>query len=34
MTLQIAGDGGFDLSAYPAVKAWVARVEADLGIDD
>jgi glutathione S-transferase len=31
---RVAGDGGFDLSAYPAVRAWIARVEAALGIDD
>lgn len=24
--------GGFDLSKYPAVQAWIARVEDDLGI--
>jgi glutathione S-transferase len=28
----MAGDGGFDLAEYPAVKAWVARVEDDLGL--
>jgi glutathione S-transferase len=27
-----ADEGGFDLNAYPAVKAWVARVERDLGL--
>jgi glutathione S-transferase len=26
-----AGNGGFDLAAYPAVSAWLARVEADPG---
>jgi glutathione S-transferase len=26
-----AGAGGFDLRRYPAVKAWLARVEADPG---
>jgi glutathione S-transferase len=31
---RVAHQGGFDLSAYPAVKAWVAQVEAELGIDD
>ena len=31
---RVAHEGDFDLSAYPAVKAWVARVEADLGIQD
>jgi glutathione S-transferase len=29
---RFAHEGGFDLGAYPAVKAWVARVEKDLGI--
>ncbi|KQX20229.1 MULTISPECIES: glutathione S-transferase family protein [unclassified Sphingomonas] len=29
---RVAHEGGFDLSDYPAVKAWVARVEAGLGI--
>jgi glutathione S-transferase len=29
-----AHEGGFDLAAYPAVKAWVARVEAALKIAD
>jgi glutathione S-transferase len=23
-----AGDGGFDLAAYPAIRDWIARVEA------
>ncbi|MGZ3275665.1 MAG: glutathione S-transferase family protein [Caulobacteraceae bacterium] len=31
---RVAHEGGFDLDDYPAVKAWVARVEAELGIDD
>jgi glutathione S-transferase len=31
---RVAHDGGFDLGLYPAVKAWVARVEAALGITD
>ncbi|MDQ0463734.1 glutathione S-transferase [Caulobacter ginsengisoli] len=30
---RVAHEGGFDLADYPAVKAWVARVEAALGID-
>ncbi|PVM83235.1 glutathione S-transferase family protein [Caulobacter radicis] len=30
---RVAHEGGFDLSRYPAVKAWVGRVEAALGID-
>jgi len=29
-----AGDGGFDLEAYPAVQAWIGRVEAALRIED
>lgn len=29
---RVAHEGGFDLSAYPAVKAWVGRVEAELRI--
>ena len=28
-----AHEGGFDLAEYPAVQAWVRRVEADLGLD-
>jgi glutathione S-transferase len=31
---RVAHEGGFDLAGYPAVKAWVARVEAEVGIDD
>jgi glutathione S-transferase len=31
---RVAHEGGFDLGQYPAVKAWVARVEAALGIED
>jgi glutathione S-transferase len=27
---RMAGDGGFDLSIYPAVRRWIARVEQDL----
>jgi glutathione S-transferase len=23
-----AGDGGFDLGAYPAIRDWIARIEA------
>ncbi len=30
---RVAHEGGFDLDGYPAVKAWVARVEAALGIE-
>ena len=29
---RVAHEGGFSLDAYPAVKAWVARVEQGLGI--
>ena len=29
---RMAHDGGFDLDEFPAVKAWVARVDADLGL--
>ncbi len=29
---RVAHEGGFDLAAYPAVKAWVGRVERELGI--
>ena len=29
---RVAHEGGFDLSGYPAVRAWIARVEAALGI--
>ena len=29
---RVAYEGGFDLALYPAVKAWVGRVEAALGI--
>jgi glutathione S-transferase len=29
---RMAHEGGFDLAAYPAVRAWVGRVEAGLGI--
>ena len=31
---RVAHEGGFDLAVYPAVQAWVARVEAALGIAD
>jgi glutathione S-transferase len=30
---RVAHEGGFDLSLYPAVEAWVSRVEVDLGIE-
>jgi glutathione S-transferase len=30
---RVAGEGGFDLSAYPRVQAWIARVEGALKID-
>ncbi|MEQ1507047.1 MAG: glutathione S-transferase family protein [Myxococcota bacterium] len=26
--VHVAGDGGFDLDGYPAVRAWIARIEA------
>jgi glutathione S-transferase len=29
---RMADEGGFDLGAYPAVSAWIARVEEGLGI--
>lgn len=29
---RVAHEGGFDLSLYPAVKAWVGRVEVALGL--
>jgi glutathione S-transferase len=29
-----APEGGFDLDPYPAVRAWIGRVEAALGIKD
>ena len=29
---RVAHEGGFDLVAYPAVQAWVGRVEAELGL--
>jgi glutathione S-transferase len=28
-----AGLGGFDLAKYPAVRAWIARVDHHLGIE-
>ncbi len=31
---RFAADGGFDLADYPAVDAWVARVEQELPIRD
>ncbi|MBX3484044.1 glutathione S-transferase family protein [Phenylobacterium sp.] len=31
---RVAPEGGFDLAQYPAVKAWVARVEQALNIRD
>jgi glutathione S-transferase len=31
---RVAHEGGFDLAAYPGVKAWVGRVEAALNIID
>lgn len=29
---RMAHEGGFDLAAYPAIRAWIPRVEAGLGI--
>lgn len=29
---RMAGEGGFDLAAYPRVQAWIGRVEAELRI--
>jgi glutathione S-transferase len=29
---RMAGEGGFDLGAFPRVQAWIGRVEAALGI--
>ena len=29
---RVAHEGGFDLGQFPAVKAWVGRVEAELGL--
>jgi glutathione S-transferase len=31
---RMAADGGFDLAPYPAVRAWITRVEAALNIAD
>ena len=31
---RLAGEGGFDLTRYPRVQAWIARVEAALPIKD
>ena len=31
---RCAADGGFELARYPAVTAWVRRVEQAFGIDD
>jgi glutathione S-transferase len=28
-----AHEGGYDLSEFPSVQRWVARVETDLGIE-
>jgi glutathione S-transferase len=28
---HVAGDGGFDLGRFPAIRAWIARVEAEPG---
>jgi glutathione S-transferase len=29
---RMAGDGGFDLAAYPAIQSWIAVVEKELGL--
>ncbi|PTS90930.1 MULTISPECIES: glutathione S-transferase family protein [unclassified Caulobacter] len=29
---RVAHEGGFDLSLYPAVQAWIGRVESGLGV--
>ena len=29
---RLAPEGGFDLSAFPSVERWVARIESELGI--
>ena len=31
---RLAHEGGFDLAPYPALRAWIPRVEAALGITD
>jgi glutathione S-transferase len=31
---RVAGEGGFDLALYPAIQAWIARVEGVLGTAD
>ncbi len=30
---RMAGQGGFDLNAYPAVRSWIGRVEGELRLD-
>lgn len=30
---RLAHEGGFDMSAFPAVRAWIGRVERELGLD-
>ena len=30
---RLSHEGGFDLAKFPAVKTWVARVDADLGLE-
>ena len=30
---RVAEEGGFELAKYPAVVAWIARVESDLGLE-
>ena len=31
---RTAGEGGFDLTLYPALRSWIARVEHALSIAD
>ena len=30
---RVAEEGGFELAKYPALQAWIARVERDLGLE-
>jgi glutathione S-transferase len=30
---RMAGQGGYDLSRFPAVQAWIGRVEGELGLE-
>jgi glutathione S-transferase len=31
---RVAHEGGLDLALYPAIRAWIARVETALNIKD